>query len=402
MLQTAVQNGLATLLQAITRDPEGSGRASMPTAWASAKGLVRSENQDRLIVARSSDLVFAVLADGMGGMRDGARAAAVAASATASWCMFSSQESALDARLHHALTFANDEVFKELRGDGGAAVVAAARRDDVWWIAHAGDARVYHLHASDVEQLTTDDTVRGQLGHLIGHARNEQFETGLLQFIGVGRDLEPHVRNVPSGGRALVLTSDGVHSLPPAIFEWVAKHAKALQAAVERFVQASEWHGGQDNATALALGLANGYGEGRQAAVEFWVPGEHLVVLAPSASVETPRTLPRGAPAAAVPAPSLGVTQERREPTAPTAPDSKPARAPRTARSRRKRSKKIAGKKDRLMEAVRRDGDLPQLPIVTIDAGPAEDASDKDERERRDSRSGGSVTSREVPGHKTR
>ena len=72
MSQTAVQNGLATLLQAITREPKGSGRASMPTAWASAKGLVRPENQDRLIVARSSDLVFAVLADGMGGMRDGA------------------------------------------------------------------------------------------------------------------------------------------------------------------------------------------------------------------------------------------------------------------------------------------------------------------------------------------
>ena len=88
MSQTAVQNGLEILLQATTREPRGSGRASMPIAWTSAKGLVRQENQDRLIVASSSDLVFAVLADGMGGMRDGARAASVAASATASWCMF--------------------------------------------------------------------------------------------------------------------------------------------------------------------------------------------------------------------------------------------------------------------------------------------------------------------------
>ena len=273
----------------------------------------------------------------------------------------------------------------------------------MWWIAHAGDARVYHLRDSGVDQLTTDDTVRGQIGDLVGHARNEQFETGLLQFIGVGRDLEPHVRAVPSGGRALVLTSDGVHSLPPAIFEWVAKNAKALQAATERFVQASEWHGGQDNATALALGLANGYGEGRQAGpVEFWVPGDHLVVFALSTSVETPGTLPREAPAAAAPAPNLEITQERREPPAPTAPDSKLAGVTRTARSRRKRSKSIAGKVGQSIKVVRRGGDLPQLPIVTIDAEPAEDASDKDKRESRDSRSGGSVTSREVPGHKTR
>lgn len=406
MSHNAVQNGLAALLQVTSREPKGPGRAApIPIAWTSTKGLVRTENQDRVIVARSNDIVLAVLADGMGGMRDGARAASVAASAAASWCMFASPDSALDLRLLRALKYANEEVFRELHGEGGAAVVVAARQDDSWRVAHAGDTRAYHLRETDVEQLTTDDTMRGQLGQM-GYAQPEGAETGLIQFIGMGPDLEPHVRGIPSGGRALLLTSDGIHSLPAPIFDWVVRHAKALQAATERLVQVSEWHGGHDNGTAVAVGLANGFSEGRRAGfVEFWVPGgEHLVVLPPSAPAEAPRTLPREAPTPVAPIPNPEpITQQRRQPPAPPASYEKVVSdTTGKARPGRKRSKSSADKKSSLTEKVPRGRDLPQLPIVTIDAGPEEDASGKDQHESRDSRSGSPVSRREGPDHKTR
>ena len=275
-----VEAGLSELLRTLSRDPTGSQRvSSFPIAWTSTKGQVRTENQDRVVVARSSDLALAVLADGMGGMREGSRVAEVAAGAAVAWCMFSSQSQAMDGLLSKALEYANGEVFKQFGGEGGAAVVIAARRGGAWWIAHAGDARAYHLRENELEQLTVDDTVKGQLGKL-GYSHSKAPESGLLQFVGVGAELEPHVRTVPSGGRGIILTSDGIHSIPYYVFEWVVKHARQLQASTERLAQVSEWHGGHDNATAVAIGLSSGYSDPPASRfVECWVPGEHLVLL---------------------------------------------------------------------------------------------------------------------------
>ena len=113
------------------------------------------------------------------------------------------------------------------------------------------------------------------------------------EAIGVGAELVPHVRAVPSGGRGIILTSDGIHSIPCGVFEWVVKHARQLQASTERLAQVSEWHGGHDNATAMAIGLSNGYSD-REASgvVECWVPGEHLVLL--QIAERYPRAAPTG------------------------------------------------------------------------------------------------------------
>ena len=87
------------LFRALSREPKGIGRAIPPVAWASTRGLVRKENQDRLLVARSpGGLMIAIVADGMGGMRDGSQAAALSAAAVAAHCMLS-QASAIDSML---------------------------------------------------------------------------------------------------------------------------------------------------------------------------------------------------------------------------------------------------------------------------------------------------------------
>jgi len=75
------------LVRMATREPSGKGRPSpLPVSWATTRGTSRQDNQDRLIVGlASSGLAFAVLADGMGGMKEGARAAALAVAATATY-----------------------------------------------------------------------------------------------------------------------------------------------------------------------------------------------------------------------------------------------------------------------------------------------------------------------------
>ena len=278
------------LYRALAREPKGSGRAIPPVAWASTRGQVRAENQDRLLVARSpAGMVMAIVADGMGGMRDGSQAAALSAAAVAARCMVS-QATALDAMLADALHFANDEVFRVLHGQGGAALVVAASSSAGRYIAHVGDARAYHVDdAGHLAQLTVDDTVAAQL-KCLGKASSTEANSDnrLLQFVGFGAGLEPHVRTVPTDGRALLLTTDGIYGVPTSVLEWVVNGTGRLQLLAERLTIASEWNGGHDNATVVAVSFGNESGiQGPHGTVEFWVPGQHLVV-APTPDKKTP------------------------------------------------------------------------------------------------------------------
>lgn len=271
-----------TLTRSLTQEPKAKGRAGVPVAWASTRGAVRTENQDRLLVAYSrSGLVVAILADGMGGMRDGARAAALATAAVGAYCMASSTIPP-DRVLDGALRFANDEVYRLLRGDGGAALVVAAWTQSARYVAHAGDARAYFLGTEGgLEQVTIDDTLKAQLAQLGRAADTEApIHSQLMQFIGVGDSLQPHVSRVPDGGRGLLLTTDGVHSLPHAVMEWIVRTSIHLAPIPERLAAASEWNGGRDNASVVAISFQNGAAMPVTAGLaEFWVPGGHVVAV---------------------------------------------------------------------------------------------------------------------------
>ena len=290
--------------------------------------------------------------------------------------MFSSHSQAMDGLLSQALEYANGEVFKQFGGEGGAAVVIAARRADAWWLAHAGDARAYHLRENELEQLTVDDTVKGQLDKL-GYSHSKAPESGLLQFVGVGAELEPHVRAVPSGGRGIILTTDGIHSIPCDIFEWVVKHAKQLQVSTERLAQISEWHGGHDNATAVAIGLSSRNSDGRASrSVEYWVSGEHLVLL------QVAEGYPKAAPTGMMPDETLRTPARQRivDPAGPptkretdTTKKGRPTRRKKTKSTRKKRTQQT-GKK-----TSRADSE-PQLPIVVFDSTSEEEAQGSERR----------------------
>ena len=335
------------LYRALAREPKGIGRAIPPVAWASTRGHVRKENQDRLLVARSpTGLVIAIVADGMGGMLDGSQAAALSAAAVAARCMVS-QASALDSMLADALHFANDEVFRILHGKGGAALAVAASSSAGRYIAHVGDARAYHVDsAGNLTQLTVDDTVAAQL-RCLGKASSAEAnsDSRLLQFVGFGAGLEPHVRTVPTDGRGLLLTTDGIYGVPTSVLDWVVNGAGHLQLLAERLMLASEWNGGHDNATVVAVSFGNGSGtQGSLEGVEFWVPGEHLVV------VSTPNQRTPAAKGA------LSAQQQ-----------------PKSSTRKKSRRTKARGKRRVADEGASADQAERQLPIVTFDDDPRAD-----------------------------
>lgn len=231
--------------------------APLRGAIASEIGNVRSDNQDKAIAFKGADAqgreyAVAVVADGIGGMNDGAACAALAiASFTSEICaLFQSNSSSPMARMKQAAHSANEAVYRNYLGRGGSTLVAvlfSAGMPPAW--VSAGDSRIYLQSGNSLKLLTTDDTIAGQLNKS-GEVPAEHSK--ILQFIGMGKGLEPHVGDVKEAREGqLILTTDGVHFLEKSS-EWfrsIIRNAPDAGATAKRLIDVAKWCGGPDNAT---------------------------------------------------------------------------------------------------------------------------------------------------------
>lgn len=221
-----------------------------PIAIGTDIGNVREENQDRVAVLKTqvpgkNFAIIVALADGMGGMRAGAECASIAISTFFSSCIKHSTIE-LKARLAKAAHDANDAVYSSFRGDGGATLSAIAfdSREGLTSV-NVGDSRIYGLKDGQIRQLTTDDTIAAQFqkdGDRSNHYRNE-----LLQYIGAGEGLEPHIASQLTPHDQYLLTSDGLHYIDQTVLRMVADHAGEPGLIAKRLTEIAKWCGGHDN-----------------------------------------------------------------------------------------------------------------------------------------------------------
>lgn len=221
-------------------------------------GLRREENQDRVAVLKWNDgsldspgfLAVAVV-DGMGGMIDGARCASLTLSAYF-YSLHTNGGAGLMDRVKQAAQYANKRVYDAYRGNGGAtlsSIVVSATQGSV--TLNVGDSRIYGLTRAtpewSVQRLSIDDTFK-EAFHSEGN--------GLIQYIGVGSGLRPHVSQLDPGISELVLTTDGAHYVEPDIFERILSTAPDLKARTDRSIALARWLGGHDNITVAAVDLS--------------------------------------------------------------------------------------------------------------------------------------------------
>lgn len=229
-------------------------------ALASSIGLVRDQNQDAALIVKARygsgpdrDFDLAVVCDGLGGMRHGAEASASGLSAFVSRVVRFSRLP-MENRLLNGIVEANDRIFGAFRGDGGTTLSAVAvGRNGSAMICHVGDSRVYAIGDNSVRQLTHDDTLQAALQKK-ADSTNVQRDTRLLQFVGMGADLEAQLFKFnPSGVKTYLLTSDGAHDIPLSFLQRVVYAARSNSDLARKLVQLSEILGGLDNATAVTL-----------------------------------------------------------------------------------------------------------------------------------------------------
>jgi PPM family protein phosphatase len=261
------------LVHLMERDvPIRSTQSASGFAVGSLRGPVREDNQDRALVADVSredgfSARVGIVCDGLGGMTSGGLAASWAASVFLAEIV-SSISNVSKESLAEALRQANEVVFNQFGGEGGTTLTAlVSLSNGANWVIHVGDSRLYIIDENNaLKLLTIDDTVVGVANN--GSIDEDLLDNRLLQFVGVGDEIEPHIFLAHGTENSdFILTSDGAHGLGRKLLEDILLKTTKPVDWVRRIIYVSDAIGVTDNATAIAISsdstaLQSSFGEG--------------------------------------------------------------------------------------------------------------------------------------------
>lgn len=204
-------------------------RSPMGFQTGSLQGLGSRDSQedaffllnDRDVLKIQEEGLFAVVADGMGGMADGRAASSAAVSSLAE--SFSRMDWKKDpaSQLENAVRLAGDRVCRLLEGQGGSTAVACMIHDGRLWFASVGDSGLYLLRDHQLNRLNLPHNLRYQIylrelraGNMDPSAGRNHLETNALtSFLGMEEMEEVDLLRRPlllASGDVLLLCSDGI------------------------------------------------------------------------------------------------------------------------------------------------------------------------------------------------
>ncbi|HEY3269724.1 MAG TPA: Stp1/IreP family PP2C-type Ser/Thr phosphatase [Geothrix sp.] len=239
-------------------------------------GCVRKHNEDSYLA--DTDLGLFVVADGLGGHAAGEVASQIVVDTVAkfvgdtqekdrTWPMEYDPTLSYDGnRLKVALLLSDRAITEDIRRNPeretmGSTVVAGLVHGAQVTLAHVGDSRAYLLGPEGIRQVTQDHSwVAEQVANGIltpSEARVHPFRNVITQALGNGGDLDIEVQNLELGKtERLLLCSDGLSGMIGDRQIWdIVTQSVDLQGAVESLVLAAREHGGEDNITAILVGL---------------------------------------------------------------------------------------------------------------------------------------------------
>lgn len=230
---------------------------------------------------------------------------------------------------------ANAVVEASLLGRGGTTLSAVLfnRRGSAVGL-NIGDSRIYEVEPSgEVSQRSRDDTIEGLLAAAGG---SPEPDNRLLQHVGMGRGLLPHVVDLPTRAELILLSSDGAHGIGDTMMKAIVRNAPKASDIVRRLTYFADIRGADDNATVVAVSHAQFEepdlpDEGIQCTI--WTPFRTTEAWFPT-SADREKFEPREAPTLDKP---VTVVASQGEPK-----KDKPAVASKPKRSSKKRTKDTA------------------------------------------------------------
>ena len=230
-------------------------------AGSTDTGLVRSNNQDNYFIDKLPQGILAIVADGMGGHKDGEVASKIAIEAILETFKHNQERPPLT--MGQAIQVANLEIYdysSEVAGHQGMGTTLTALflDDQIAIIGHIGDSRAYLIRDGQIEQLTRDhswvaDRVRqGILTEF--EAKKHHWRNVITNALGATQEVSLDLFHfVVEENDKLLLCSDGISTLfsNEEIFEIIIDSSP--KDAVEKLMFQANELGSPDNITALVI-----------------------------------------------------------------------------------------------------------------------------------------------------
>ncbi len=288
---------------------DGSDRraVTLRAGSATSAGRVRAQNQDRSLIVDNS---LFIVADGMGGHVGGEVAAQVTIDTLAGLAqvgVLRTEDVIARVEVANLEILAKADRDPDLRGMGTTVTgLALVEGDDtspaLLLVLNVGDSRTYWLRGGELEQITDDHSVVGELlreGKLSkADARTHRSRSVLTRALGVEPDVECDVVEVaPIVGDRFLICSDGLPTeLTDPLIAATLRRLRDPQEAASALVREAVDHGGRDNVTVIVVDVISGV-DGHEITANALARAAAVVVPGTSESaVPGVRSQPRRAP----------------------------------------------------------------------------------------------------------
>ena len=248
-------------------------KGKIAVAGLTDTGRVRDHNEDA--IGQDLDRGLLVLADGMGGLKAGEVASAMAVEVVMrelSEVLAGIDPGQSDAESGYALESlavgrailrANETIWQVAQSQPqcagmGTTLVVLLLYDNRLTVAHVGDSRMYRLRDGELEQVTLDHSLVQELVnrgfYTPEEAREATHKNIVTRALGIGEEVEYDVlEEVALPGDVFLLCSDGLNDMvdDPGIRAILLENLDNLDVAAERLVAAANESGGRDNVSVM-------------------------------------------------------------------------------------------------------------------------------------------------------
>ncbi|MBQ3331582.1 MAG: Stp1/IreP family PP2C-type Ser/Thr phosphatase [Ruminococcus sp.] len=231
-------------------------------------GLVRNENQDSSAYSViSSDCVWAVICDGMGGAQGGKTASSTAVEYISEYLSreykVDMDTEALSEMLIAAVDGANLAVYRlamensELAGMGTTCDLVFVR-GEIAHVVHVGDSRTYSIRSGKILQITEDHSLvqemvrRGELTP--DQAMKHPNKNLITRALGISHEVHiDYIEAEFSQGDRLLICSDGLSNYVSKADMVRTVEENDGDIIIDTLIEIAKRHGGHDNITVTVI-----------------------------------------------------------------------------------------------------------------------------------------------------
>jgi protein phosphatase len=280
--QTAVTAELELDPAAADDTPPSHAQLHINVGYGLSTGKQRNHNEDAYFTLTTTftynenelPVGLYIIADGMGGHRNGEIASELAIRTVAEYVLKEiysplmsrdpkPSEYSFQEVFQLAIEEANHEIIQNSYG-GGTTLTAVLIVGDQMTIAHVGDSRIYQVdEEGTLEALTRDHSLVKRLQEL-GQITSDEAAVHpqrnvLYRALGQGEPFEPELisSSRPSSG-GLLVCSDGLWSIvPQKTLTEIIQAGLSTQQTCDRLIDAANLAGGPDNISAIYIEFSN-------------------------------------------------------------------------------------------------------------------------------------------------